>query len=67
MLNFVLMRSAFCRGVACASLSERENELLQYSFLLSVSAKKDRSVTVRFGSRGLRERRWPEKTAAVFL
>ena len=53
MLNFVLMRSAFCRGVACASLSERENELLQYSLLLSVSAKKDRSVTVRFRSRGL--------------
>ena len=53
MLNFVLMHIAFCRGVACASLSARENELLQYSLLLSVSAKKDRSVTVRFGSRGL--------------
>ena len=47
MLNFVLMRSAFCRGVACASLSERENELLQYSLLLSVSAKKiDRLLCV---------------------
>ena len=53
MLNFVLMRSEFCRVVACASLSARENELLQYSLLLSVSAKKDRSFTVRFGSRGL--------------
>ena len=37
----------------CASLSARENELLQYSLLLLVSVKKDRSVTVRFGSRGL--------------
>ena len=53
MLNFVLMRSAFCRCVTCASLSTRKNELLQYSLLLSVSAKKDRSVTVGFGSRGL--------------
>ena len=41
----------------CAGLSARENELLQYSLLLSVSAKKDRSVTVRFGSRGLSVRR----------
>ena len=38
---------------ACAGLSARENELLQYSLLLSVSAKKVRSFTVRFGSRGL--------------